>query len=105
MTKIDPTEKYLLVDPPAGWKYGFPAPLEDDYEQQLINAGYPLKDIGIALENSRYIASREMTSLEFHELVEDAAHRRQKAEEKRKNVSTDPIELDEITDTWKDVKL
>jgi hypothetical protein len=39
--------------------YGFPAPLEEDYEQQLRNAGYPEKDIPMALKHSRYIGSKE----------------------------------------------
>lgn len=55
----------LLVDPPSGWMYGFPAPLEDDYENQLRKAGYPEKDIPLALKHSRYIGERE-------ELVERA---------------------------------
>lgn len=46
----------LIVDPPSGWMYGFPAPLEEDYEQQLRNAGYPEKDIPMALKHSRYLA-------------------------------------------------
>ena len=46
----------IIVDPPSGWMYGFPAPLEEDYEQQLRNAGYPEKDIPMALEHSRYLA-------------------------------------------------
>lgn len=49
----------LLVDPPTGWAYGFPALLEDDYEAQLRKAGYPEKDIPLALKHSRYIGSRE----------------------------------------------
>lgn len=49
----------LLVDPPSGWMYGFPAPLEDDYENQLRKAGYPEKDIPLALKYSRYIGERE----------------------------------------------
>lgn len=46
----------IIVDPPSGWMYGFPAPLEEDYEQQLRNAGYPEKDIPMALKHSRYLA-------------------------------------------------
>ena len=46
----------LIVDPPSGWMYGFPAPLQEDYIQQLKDAGYPEKDIPIALKHSRYIA-------------------------------------------------
>jgi len=56
----------LLVDPPRGWAYGFPAPLEDDYEQQLRNAGYPEESIPLALKHSRYLGSRE----EIDELFE-----------------------------------
>ena len=48
------TEKILIVDPPSGWKYGFPAPALDDYEQQLRDHGYPEKDIPLALRHSRY---------------------------------------------------
>jgi hypothetical protein len=43
-----------MVDPPGGWKYGFPAPLRANYEKQLRESGYPEKDIPFALENSRY---------------------------------------------------
>lgn len=44
----------LIVDPPSGWQYGFPAPLEKDYEAQLKRAGYPVSDIPFALKYSRY---------------------------------------------------
>lgn len=49
----------LLVDPPAGWAYGFPAPLEEDYEAQLRKAGYPEKEIPLALKHSRYLGTYE----------------------------------------------
>jgi hypothetical protein len=49
----------LLVDPPSGWMYGFPAPLQEDYEAQLRKAGYPEKDIPLALKHSRYIGDRD----------------------------------------------
>lgn len=49
----------LLVDPPEGWRYGFPAPLEDDYVAQLRKAGYPEKDVPLALKHSRYIGTHE----------------------------------------------
>lgn len=42
------------VDPPGGWLYGFPAPLQGDYEKQLRKAGYPEADIPLALEHSWY---------------------------------------------------
>jgi hypothetical protein len=48
-----------LVDPPSGWLYGFPAPLQDDYVKQLREAGYPEKDIDLALRYSRYIDNQE----------------------------------------------
>lgn len=44
----------MIVDPPSGWKYGFPAPVEDDYEAQLKRHKYPEEDISFALKYSRY---------------------------------------------------
>jgi len=49
----------LLVDPPSGWAYGFPAPLQDDYVGQLRKAGYPEEGIPFALRYSRYIGTQE----------------------------------------------
>lgn len=53
--------KYLVVDPPSGWKYGFPKAvprevIDDDeaYTQFLLDEGYPEKDIPLALKHSRY---------------------------------------------------
>lgn len=43
-----------IVDPPGGWAFGFPAPLQGDYEKQLREAGYPEVDIPLALEHSWY---------------------------------------------------
>lgn len=51
--------KQTIVDPPEGWKYGFPAPLEEDYEEQLRKAGYPGEDIELALKHSRYWETTE----------------------------------------------
>ncbi len=45
----------VLVDPPQGWMYGFPAPLKENYEQQLRDANYPEKDIPFAREHTRFI--------------------------------------------------
>jgi len=45
----------VFVDPPSGWMYGFPAVLQNDYVQQLKDAGYPEKDITMALQHSRLI--------------------------------------------------
>ncbi len=44
-----------LVDPPNGWMYGFPAVLQEDYEKQLRDAGYPEKDMELAMRHSRFI--------------------------------------------------
>jgi len=45
---------FTVVNPPGGWEYGFPAPLEEDYEEQLRKAGYPPEHIQHALKNSKY---------------------------------------------------
>lgn len=57
----------ILVDPPSGWMYGFPAPLQEDYEQQLKDAGYPEKDISLALKHSRYMADTKEELLKLKE--------------------------------------
>ena len=49
----------ILVDPPSGWRYGFPALLQKDYEQQLRDAGYPENHIPMALKHSRYIRKED----------------------------------------------
>jgi len=46
--------KVLIVDPPSGWRYGFPAPLQKDYVKQLRQAGYPELELDLALKYSRY---------------------------------------------------
>ena len=45
-----------IVDPPGGWRYGFPREIKDgdSYEQLLREAGYPAEDIDLALKYSRY---------------------------------------------------
>jgi hypothetical protein len=40
--------KVKMIDPPSGWKYGFPKEIPehiDDTRQWLIDNGYPEKDI------------------------------------------------------------
>lgn len=43
--------KVMMIDPPAGWKYGFPKPLPkkfDTWEESqawLISEGYPQSEI------------------------------------------------------------
>jgi len=61
--------KYLIVDPPTGWAYGFPKAVVEvpddfdllkdkfpvfDYEGILKDAGYPSKNIEMALKHSGY---------------------------------------------------
>lgn len=48
--------RVLIVDPPSGWKYGFPLPLPSgkDYLELLREQGYPEKDLDLALKHSRY---------------------------------------------------
>ena len=58
-----------VVDPPGGWKYGFPAPLEKDYMQQLINAGYPTSEIDLALKYSRYWCASENENVDRNRCV------------------------------------
>ncbi len=49
-------ERYVWIDPPSGWKYGFPAlwdkEQQSDIKQFLIQKGYPEKDVEFA---SRYM--------------------------------------------------
>ena len=55
--------KKLMIDPPSGWKYGFPKPIQEelftlgsdsDLEEWLVGEGYPKEDVGLALKYSRY---------------------------------------------------
>lgn len=43
--KFDESTRVLLIDPPSGWKYGFPRPYDkkDDQtlEEWLVEKGYP----------------------------------------------------------------
>ena len=37
-----------IIDPPSGWKYGFPKPIPDDIKDArpwLVENGYPQKEI------------------------------------------------------------
>lgn len=47
--------KKLMVDPPSGWRYGFPKELKEGttYKELLLKSGYPEKDIEFAIEYSR----------------------------------------------------
>jgi len=50
--------RILVVDPPSGWKYGFPMiwnpAVDPDLEQWFIRNGYPEEDIALAMKWSRY---------------------------------------------------
>ena len=49
------TKYKIIVDPPGGWKYGFPAelPKGKSYEDLLKEHGYPKEDIEFAMQYSR----------------------------------------------------
>jgi hypothetical protein len=52
--------KIWMVDPPSGWKYGFPKKLDEDelkemtFEQWLVKNGYPEEDAEFAAKYSRW---------------------------------------------------
>ena len=40
----------LMIDPPSGWKYGFPKPLPEEVEnvkEWLLEQGYPQREIDL----------------------------------------------------------
>lgn len=44
--------KKVFIDPPSGWKYGFPKEIPDnviDVKRWLLDNGYPEKDIDLAM--------------------------------------------------------
>ena len=52
--------KQLIIDPPSGWRYGFPKVLPSyvllpkQLRKWLLKQGYPAKDLQLALKYSRY---------------------------------------------------
>lgn len=55
-----------MIDPPKGWRYGFPKPiskecLESDIEfrKYLVNNGYPDHMLDLAFKHSRYWEDKE----------------------------------------------
>ena len=50
--------KVRMVDPPGGWKYGFPKEYTPKYRQSyadwLAEQGYPKHDIPLAVQHSRW---------------------------------------------------
>ena len=65
MKKEKQTKKHLgvLVDPPSGWQYGFPARyIKEEHgtmEDFLRIKRYPEKDIKFAMQYMRYIGEEE----------------------------------------------
>lgn len=48
--------KIKIVDPPSGWKYGFPKQAPEDvadFRQWLLDQGYPEKDVDFAMKYCR----------------------------------------------------
>lgn len=47
----------LIIDPPEGWKYGFPKEIPEDagVRDFLIENGYPEKLLDLAMKYSRFI--------------------------------------------------
>jgi hypothetical protein len=46
----------VMIDPPSGWKYGFPKELPEnvqDIRQWFIDNGYPEKDVDFAMKHCR----------------------------------------------------
>jgi hypothetical protein len=55
------TNKTLMIDPPSGWRFGFPKPVPEAFFNEsfdlggwLITCGYPAEHIELALKYSRY---------------------------------------------------
>jgi endonuclease YncB( thermonuclease family) len=53
--------KTLMIDPPSGWRYGFPKRVPEtffsegfDLGEWLIECGYPAADVPLAIKYSRY---------------------------------------------------
>ena len=55
--------KKLMVDPPEGWRYGFPKPVHEEFhtlgedfdlKKWFISEGYPKERVRLALQYSRY---------------------------------------------------
>jgi len=47
----------LMIDPPSGWKYGFPKPLPEEVEnvkEWLLEQGYPQREIDLCGKHFHY---------------------------------------------------
>lgn len=63
----------IIVDPPTGWKYGFPREFDfkpshhnlpgEEYDKELrdwfVDCGYPRADVNLAIRHSRYWDKKE----------------------------------------------
>jgi endonuclease YncB( thermonuclease family) len=54
-------DKTLIIDPPSGWRYGFPRPAPENFFEDgfdlgawLISCGYPAADVKLAIKHGRY---------------------------------------------------
>ena len=61
MLEADPFEKKMFIDPPSGWRYGFPKPLpenwkDDDFDlkQWLLDNEYPKEEVEFGIHHCRY---------------------------------------------------
>jgi len=56
MDKVEDPSAVLMVDPPMGWMYGFPKPVDESktMREMLIEAGYPSSQLAHALEHLRF---------------------------------------------------
>lgn len=55
---------YYWYDPPAGWRYGFPAKVRNGISNEELEAllrkhNYPEKDIPLAMNHSRWWVAEE----------------------------------------------
>lgn len=56
----------MMIDPPSGWKYGFPKPIPRNYLKSeslmrvwLQEQGYPTTLMDVAIKHSRYWEVKE----------------------------------------------
>lgn len=62
----------MIIDPPSGWKYGFPkryTKADGDLGEFLAKNGYPRDDIDFALRHLRMISEGEDWSNEELEIL------------------------------------
>jgi len=58
----------MIIDPPEGWRYGFPKPIPGDmviaseevFSEWLVENGYPSERLFEALRYSRYYWERDI---------------------------------------------